>query len=95
MAYVTLSLSRKLGRSASILNIQSEIFRLQGYQPTHQSIHATLKRLQKENLVSSFWRPPTEKQGGRRTRIWNPTLEGFHHLQIADELNKELADGPR
>jgi PadR family transcriptional regulator PadR len=49
------------------------------------SIYATLDRLQKKELVRSWWSEPGSERGGRRKRLFEITGAGKNALREYDE----------
>lgn len=83
----------RLGDGAYGAMIRSEIERVTGRSPAIGAVHATLERLERKRLVSSWIGEPTAERGGKAKRHFKIEADGVSALKNARRTLDRLHAG--
>ena len=83
----------RLGDGAYGAMIRVEIERVTGRSPAIGSVHATLDRLERKGLVSSWTGEPTAERGGKAKRHFKIEAAGLSALKDAQKILERLHAG--
>jgi DNA-binding PadR family transcriptional regulator len=83
----------RLGDGAYGALIRAEIERVTGRSPAIGAVHATLERLQRKRLVSSWTGEPTAERGGKAKRHFKIEADGISALENARTTLERLYAG--
>ncbi|MHB1549835.1 MAG: PadR family transcriptional regulator [Vulcanimicrobiaceae bacterium] len=88
--HIVLLIVLRLGDGAYGAMIRAEIERVTGRSPAIGAVHATLKRLERKRLVSSWIGEPTAERGGKAKRHFKVEADGVSALQNARHTLERL-----
>lgn len=91
--HVVLLTVLRLGDGAYGAMIRSEIERVTGRSPAIGAVHATLERLERKGLVSSWIGEPTAERGGKAKRHFKLEADGVSALKQARKTLERLHEG--
>ena len=91
--HVVLLTVLRLGDGAYGAMIRSEIEHLTGRSPAIGAVHATLERLERKGLVSSWIGEPTAERGGKAKRHFKVEADGVSALKSARKTLERLHAG--
>jgi PadR family transcriptional regulator PadR len=91
--HIVLLTVMRLGESAYGAIIRAEIERATGRLATIGAVHATLVRLERKGLVSSWIGEPTEERGGKARRHFKIENAGVAALKDARKTFERLGAG--
>jgi PadR family transcriptional regulator PadR len=83
----------RLGEGAYGAVVRSEIERVTGRSPAIGAVHATLDRLERKGLVSSWIGEPTAARGGKAKRHFKIEADGTSALKSAQQTLERLHAG--
>jgi DNA-binding PadR family transcriptional regulator len=83
----------RLGDAAYGAMIRAEIERVTGRSPAIGAVHATLERLERKRLVSSWTGEPTAERGGKAKRHFKVEGDGVSALKHARHTLERLYAG--
>jgi PadR family transcriptional regulator PadR len=83
----------RLGDGAYGAIICAEIERMTGRSPAIGAVHATLARLERKRLVSSWIGEPTAERGGKAKRHFKVEADGVSALKNARKTLERLYAG--
>lgn len=83
----------RLGDGAYGATIRAEIERVTGRSPAIGAVHATLARLERKHLVSSWTGEPTAERGGKAKRHFKVEAAGVSALRYARHTLERLHAG--
>jgi PadR family transcriptional regulator, regulatory protein PadR len=83
----------RLGDGAYGAMIRVEIERVTGRSPAIGAVHATLERLERKRLVSSWTGEPTAERGGKAKRHFKVEADGILALKNARRTLERLHAG--
>jgi DNA-binding PadR family transcriptional regulator len=83
----------RLGDGAYGAMIRAEIERVTGRSPAIGAVHATLDRLERKGLVSSWIGEPTAERGGKAKRHFKVEADGVSALKQTRHALKQLHAG--
>jgi PadR family transcriptional regulator PadR len=83
----------RLGDGAYGASIRSEIERVTDRSPVIGTVHATLERLERKKLVTSWIGEPTAERGGKAKRHFKIEAEGISALKSAQTTLERLQAG--
>jgi DNA-binding PadR family transcriptional regulator len=83
----------RLGDGAYGAMIRAEIERVTGRSPAIGAVHATLERLERKGLVTSWIGQPTAERGGKAKRHFKIEAEGVSALTTAKSTLQKLHAG--
>jgi PadR family transcriptional regulator, regulatory protein PadR len=83
----------RLGDGTYGAMIRVEIERVTGRSPAIGAVHATLERLERKRLVSSWTGEPTPERGGKAKRHFKIEAEGISALKNARRTLERLHAG--
>lgn len=83
----------RLGDGAYGAMIRAEIERVTGRSPVIGAVHATLERLERKGLVSSWTGEPTATRGGKAKRHFKIEADGLSALKNARKALERLHAG--
>jgi DNA-binding PadR family transcriptional regulator len=82
-----------LGDGAYGALIRAEIERVTDRSPAIGAVHATLERLERKRLVSSWIGEPTPERGGKAKRHFKVEAKGLSALKTARQTFEQLHAG--
>lgn len=85
LEFLLLAMLVEQPRDAYGISIMQRVEERSGKVRSLAAIYATLDRLQRKGLVSSWWGEPTEERGGRRKRYYKIEAAGreaLHQTQV-------------
>ncbi|MHB8177915.1 MAG: PadR family transcriptional regulator [Vulcanimicrobiaceae bacterium] len=88
--HIVLLIVFRLGDGAYGAMIRAEIERVTGRSPAIGAVHATLKRLERKRLVSSWIGEPTAERGGKAKRHFKVEADGVSALKNARHTLERL-----
>jgi PadR family transcriptional regulator PadR len=83
----------RLGDGAYGAMIRAEIERATGRFPAMGTVHATLERLERKHLVSSWVGEPTAERGGKAKRHFKIEADGVLAVKNAHQVLERLQAG--
>lgn len=91
--HIVLLTVRRLGDGAYGTMIRVELERVTGRSATIGAVHATLERLERKGLVSSWVGEPTAERGGKAKRHFKLEGDGVSALKNARKTLERLHAG--
>ncbi|HTA54693.1 MAG TPA: hypothetical protein VK755_08135 [Candidatus Acidoferrales bacterium] len=91
--HIVLLTVMRLGKGAYGAVIRAEIERVTGRSPAMGAVHATLERLERKGLVSSWIGEPTAERGGKAKRHFKMEGAGVAALKDARKTLERLQAG--
>lgn len=91
--HVVLLTVLRLGEGAYGAMVRAEIERVTDRFPTIGAVHATLERLERKGLVSSWIGEPTAERGGKAKRHFKIEVDGIAALKDARKTLQRLHAG--
>lgn len=91
--HVVLLTVLRLGDGAYGAKIRAEIEHVTGRSPAIGAVHATLERLERKRLVSSWIGEPTAERGGKAKRHFKIEADGVSELKHARNTLERLHAG--
>lgn len=79
-----------LGTEAYANSIKTEVESHAGRTYNLSAIHASLYRLEDKGFLKSHMGDPTQKRGGKRKRIFQPTNMAINALKKSREIRESL-----
>lgn len=91
--HVVLLTILRLGEGAYGAMIRAEIEHVTARSPAIGTVHATLDRLERKGLVSSWIGEPTAERGGKAKRHFKLEADGISALRNARKALERLHEG--
>jgi DNA-binding PadR family transcriptional regulator len=91
--HVVLLTVLRLGDGAYGAMVRAEIERVTDRSPAIGAVHATLERLERKGLVSSWIGKPTAERGGKAKRHFKVEADGVSALKTAQKTLQRLQAG--
>lgn len=91
--HVVLLTVLRLGDGAYGAMIRAEIEHVTGRSPAIGAVHATLERLERKGLVTSWIGEPTAERGGKAKRHFKVQADGVSALKSARKTLEKLHAG--